>query len=293
MKQRFGFLASLDFTNMPVEQVTHILAESGYQAVSWPLARFDPQTTSASDRKELLRTTQNAGLEISEWVIQLDYIDLNTEVRQERIDQTCAILECIADLDTQAPANLFTGPAPWNPTAPRLGKDLTEGQAWEMVYQAFDVLVPLAEKLNIRLAVEGVFGHLAHDYYTVQELLHHYSSSNLGVNFDPSHGTLYGNDTPWCIRQLGNRIFHVHLKDAVGCPGGLPGETFLFPLLGEGGVPWGEMFAELDRIQYEGFLTVEFESFAYYKNILKNDPAAAAHLAMNQIKQLLGLHENA
>ena len=87
--------------------------------------------------------------------VQLDYIDQNAKVRQEHIDHTCAILECVAGLDTHAPANLFTGPAPWNPTAPHLGKDLTEGQAWEMVYRAFDVLVPLAEKLNVRLAVEG------------------------------------------------------------------------------------------------------------------------------------------
>jgi sugar phosphate isomerase/epimerase len=71
------------------------------------------------------------------------------------------------------------------------------------------------------------------------------------------------------VRQLVSPIFHVHLKDAVGrpggLPGGLPGETFLFPLLGEGEVPWTEFFAALDTAGYNGFLTVEFESFTYYK----------------------------
>ncbi len=80
-----------------------------------------------------------------------------------------------------------------------------------MVREAFDLLVLLAEDLGVDLALEGVFGHLARDYYTTLELLRHYDSPRLGVNFDPSHGILYGNDIPWAVRQWGPRIKHVHL----------------------------------------------------------------------------------
>jgi len=286
MNNRIGFLAGLDFANLPVPQVASTLAGLGYKAVSWPLKRFDPYTTTASERIELLRACGATGLEISEWVLQDDYIVLDPENRKKRIEHSLDTLRVLAKLGTSAPVNLFTGPAPWNPNAPRLGCEIEEGTAWAMLCEAFDVLVPAAEQLGMRLAVEGVFGHLVHDYYTSLELLRRYFSPNLGVNFDPSHGTLYGNDVAWAVHQLGPKIFHVHLKDAAGKPGGLPGETFIFPLLGEGKVNWKAFFTALDQVGYRGFMTVEFEAFDYYKNVLRNDPAAAAKLSMELVERL-------
>ncbi|MSP12802.1 MAG: sugar phosphate isomerase/epimerase [Chloroflexi bacterium] len=283
--RKYGFLAKLDFDKLPVEQVVAGLAQIGYQAVSWPLARFDPRSTTAAGRQHVWQATRQAGLAVSEWVVQQDYVHPDKSIRQARISLTQNVLRAVAALEAGAPVNLFTGPAPWDRAAPRLGKDLTEGEAWDMVRAAFDQLVPLAETLGVPLALEGVFGHLAHDYYTTLELLRHYDSPYLGLNFDPSHGLLCGNDIPWCIRQWGKRIHHVHLKDAVGRPG-LPGESFIFPLLGEGEVPWPEMFQALDEIGYSGYLTVEFESFTYYRQILRNDPLAAARLSLDQLRLL-------
>ncbi len=295
MKRKYGFLAGLDFATMPTEHVVAPLAETGYQAVSWPLERFNPKTTTAQERYQVVSATHESGLSVSEWVLQQDYVHPDSGVRRERIQLSADALRAIAALDMSvqakpAPVNLFTGPAPWDSSAPRLGKDVSEGAAWGMVYEAFDTLVPLAEELDVDLAVEGVFGHLVHDYYTARELVRHYDSPRLGVNFDPSHGILYGNDTAWATRQWGQHIKHVHLKDAVGCPG-MPGETFIFPLLGEGRVPWQSFYAALDEIGYDGFLTVEFESFDYYRQVLDNDPAAAARLSMQQLRRLEDMGE--
>jgi sugar phosphate isomerase/epimerase len=288
--RRYGFLAALGFAAMPVPEVVAHLAQVGYVAVSWPLARFDPQVRSDGDRRKLVADTHAAGLAISEWVVQIDLVHPDPAVREARISQASAAIRAVAELDlgTQAippPANLFTGPAPWDPGAPRLGRDLSEGQAWDMVLAAFDILVPLAETSGIDLAVEGVFGHLVHDYYTTLELVRHYDSPRLGLNFDPSHGILVGNDIPWAIRQWGPRIRHLHLKDAVGRPG-MDGETFVFPLLGEGKVPWAAFFAALDDIGYAGHLTVEFESWDYYRQVLRSDPAAAAQLSLDLVRRL-------
>jgi sugar phosphate isomerase/epimerase len=162
---------------------------------------------------------------------------------------------------------------------------VTEGQAWDMVRVAFDTLVPVAEESGVGLAVEGVFGHLVHDYYTTLELLRHYDSPALGINLDPSHGVLVGNDIPWVVRQLGSRIRHVHLKDAVGRPG-MFGETFVFPLLGEGVVPWADTFSALDEVGYDGYLTVEFESWDYYRQVLHADPVEAARISLEILGRL-------
>jgi sugar phosphate isomerase/epimerase len=290
MTRRYGFLAGLDFAALPAARVADELATLGYVAVSWPLARFDPSTTSAADRRRLVDDTRAPGLAVSEWVVQLDFVHPDAAVRRERLGRAADALRAVADLDLggqaiPAPVNLFSGPAPWDPGAPRLGRDLTEGQAWDMVRAAFDVLVPLAEETGVDLAVEGVFGHLVHDYYTTLELLRHYDSPRLGINVDPSHGILVGNDIPWAVRQWGWRIRHIHLKDAVGRPG-MFGETFIFPLLGEGQVPWAGFFAALDAIGYRGHLSVEFESWDYYRQVLGSDPVAAARLSLELLRRL-------
>ncbi len=290
MTRRYGFLAGLDFAALPAARVADELAALGYVAVSWPLARFDPSATSAADRRQLVSDTRTAGLAVSEWVVQLDFVHPDAAVREGRLGLAADSVRAVAALDlggqpAPAPVNLFSGPAPWDPAAPRLGRDLTEGQAWDMVRAAFDVLVPLAEETGVDLAVEGVFGHLVHDYYTTLELLRHYDSPRLGINFDPSHGILVGNDIPWAVRQWGSRIRHIHVKDAVGRPG-MFGETFIFPLLGEGQVPWAGFLAALDDIGYRGYLSVEFESWDYYRQVLGGDPIAAARLSIELLRRL-------
>ena len=290
MTRRYGFLAGLDFVDRPVAQVADALAGLGYEAVSWPFARIDPSACTGGDRRRLLADTRAAGLAVSEWIVQLDFVHPDAVVRRARIELAADAVRAVAELDMSgqsiaAPVNLFTGPAPWDPGAPRLGTDLTEGEAWGMVRAAYDVLVPLAQESGVELAVEGVFGHLVHDYYTMLELLRHYDSPSLGINLDPSHGVLVGNDSPWVVRQLASRIRHFHLKDAVGRPG-MFGETFVFPLLGEGVVPWADFFAAVDEIGYEGYLTVEFESWDYYRQVLRSDPIEAARISMEILGRL-------
>ena len=290
MTHHYGFLAALDFVDRPAAEVADALAGLGYEAVSWPFARIDPDNRTDTDRRQLLTDTRAAGLAVSEWIVQLDFVHLDPEVRHARVELAAAAIRAVAELDMsaqpfRAPVNLFTGPAPWDPGAPRLGQDLTEGAAWDMVRAAYDVLVPLAQDCGVSLAVEGVFGHLVHDYYTMLELLRHYDSPALGINLDPSHGVLVGNDPPWVVRQLASRIRHFHLKDAVGRPG-MFGETFVFPLLGEGVVPWADFFGAIDDIGYEGYLTVEFESWDYYRQVLHNDPVEAARLSLELLGRL-------
>jgi sugar phosphate isomerase/epimerase len=146
----------------------------------------------------------------------------------------------------------------------------------------------IAEHHQIQLALEPAFKMLCHDYYSTQELFRRLKSPWLGINLDPSHLTLYRNDVPWVIRQWAGTIKHVHLKDVIGRVG-TPGQDFMFPLLGEGLVDWRGFFRALEEIDYQGYLSVEFESFDYYSRVLGNDPVEAARLSMAQIECLLGL----
>ncbi len=52
-------------------------------------------------------------------------------------------------------------------------------------------------------------------------------------------------------------------------------------------MPWPELFEALDQIGYGGALSVEFEAYRYYDQVLRNDPEAAASLARGQVAALL------
>ena len=125
---------------------------------------------------------------------------------------------------------------------------------------------------------------LVHDFYTLQEFLSYFGSKNLAVNLDPSHMVLYGNDVAYAVRRLGKRIKHVHVKDAVGKPG-TQNENFMFPMLGEGVTDWKGFFDALSEVGYDGFLSVEFESDNYLRNVWGGEWAKAAEASKQQTRQ--------
>lgn len=282
-EQKLAFMASLGYAHQKPADVLKSLKALGYDGVEWTQSHFNPRTKSLGELQELAEQTRDAGLEISEVVVQHDLITLDEAEREDRIEFHLECIEAAAATGVRV-LNVFTGPAPWNSAAPKIPMDISEGFAWDMVLNAFDRLVPAAERAEVSLAVEGVWGMLCHDFYSTGPLVRNYNSHHLGVNFDPSHDVLAGNvDAGWIARQWDQCIKHVHLKDAAGVP---EQGKHLFPLLGEGRVDWKGLFTALDDIGYEGFLSVEFESFAYYQNVLRRDIEEAARLSKMQIDRL-------
>ena len=286
MTPKLAFMASLGYARMSPEDVCRSLATLGYDGVEWTLSHFNPRTKSERELKDLPRITHEHNLAISEVVLQQDVVSLDDDAREDRIRLVLECIEAAAAVGVST-LNLFTGPAPWDEQAPVVGKNISEGAAWDMVLNAFSRFVAAADAKQVHLAVEGVFGMLCHDYYTTRLLIDEIDSPWLGVNFDPSHDVLAGRlDVGWIARQWAgkDRIKHVHLKDAAGIQ---QMGKFLFPMLGEGNVNWPDFFQALDDVGYTGFMSVEYESFAYYERVLQGDVEAAARISMEQIGQLL------
>jgi sugar phosphate isomerase/epimerase len=284
-RKQFAFMASLDFVTWPPEKTVATLAKIGYGAVEWTLAQFNPQKKPLRDLERLVRITQDGGLALSEVVVQQDLLTTDDALRARRAKLIQNCIEAAAHCGITT-LNVFSGPATWEPNALRIPEEMTEGPAWNLLIDSYKPLVELAEKKSVQLALEPAFKMLCHDYYSTQELFRRLDSANLGINLDPSHLALYRNDVPWVIRQWAGRIKHAHLKDAIGRIG-VPGQDFMFPLLGEGLVPWRDFFAAFEEIGYKGYFSVEFESFDYYSRVLRRDPEAAARLSFEQIERLV------
>ncbi|HOZ48158.1 MAG TPA: sugar phosphate isomerase/epimerase family protein [Candidatus Hydrogenedentes bacterium] len=286
-EDRIAFLAGLGFSSMPADKVVSELKALGYAAVEWTLAHFNPRGQTAAERQAVVDMTHQGGLAVSELVVQQDYVCKDDKAREDRVALTLECIDACAEAGITT-VNLFTGPAPWDPQAPKVPSDISHGMAWDMIIDSFDRIVSALERRKVHGAVEGVWGHLCNDYFTTRPLIDHYNSPFLGVNFDPSHGVLKGNfDTGWIVRHWGkDAIKHVHLKDAIGIP---EDGRFLFPFLGEGRVDWKGMFSALAELGYEGYLSIEFESFTYHRQVLHGNTVEAARRSIADAKALMAL----
>ena len=93
-----------------------------------------------------------------------------------------------------------------------------------------------------------------------------------GFNYDPSHFVYQNVDYVLFIRKFGERIFHVHMKDAYSAPHrteagvfgghlnfGDPRRSWDFRSLGRGSVNFEEIIRALNDVGYNGPLSVEWE----------------------------------
>ena len=258
MKRDISFIAALDFEDRPAAAVLDALLGAGYDSVEWTMAHID----------ELLAPA-------SALACQMDLVT----------GGEAAETETFRAIDAAAGAgigivNVLTGPNLWEQGA--VARD--DEQAWSVALGALERICARGEEAGVRIGFEPCWGTLARDAESAQRVL---DSVPVSVTFDPSHFVMTGDPIPELIERWGERIAHFHLKDAFGQPG-MDGEDFIFCMLGEGNVPWPETFAALDRIGYEGPLSVEFEAYRYYEQVLGSDPVAAAVLARQQVAALTG-----
>ena len=263
------------------EKLASFIRDTGYDCVE---LIGDIIFADGRDGKDFKAAADKYGIGISEILAQHDYVILDAAQRKDSVDATVMQVKKAADMGVRI-VNLFTGPVPWMPDSIKVGQQVSMTDAWNMVFDAFDTIIPVAEKEGVKLAVENVWGMLAHDFYTNKYLNNYYNNAVLGVNLDPSHDVLYGNtDMSFLVKSWGDKIFHVHVKDAVGVAE--PGK-FVFPLLDEGNVDFRTFFDALKEIGYEGCASVEFESWAYRNKTLGGSHAATAEPMLRVLEKYI------
>jgi sugar phosphate isomerase/epimerase len=136
---------------------------------------------------------------------------------------------------------------------------------WSPIFDEFD-------KDDIKFALEVHPTEIAFDYYTTRRLLEKFNyRPTLGINFDPSHLLWQGIDPKLFLRDFGEKIYHVHMKDVAITLDGRSGilgshiqfgdlrRGWNFRSLGHGQVNFEEIIRELNGIGYTGPLSVEWE----------------------------------
>jgi sugar phosphate isomerase/epimerase len=169
--------------------------------------------------------------------------------------------------------NGFTGSSIWHliysfpPVSPQMIAD-----GFKLLAERWNPILDVFGECGVRFALEVHPTEIAFDLYTAQrtlEALDH--REEFGFNFDPSHLIWQGVDPVEFIRAFPDRIYHVHMKDAIVTLNGRSGilSSYLnfgdprrgwdFRSLGHGGVNFEEIIRALNQAGYGGPLSVEWE----------------------------------
>ena len=129
--------------------------------------------------------------------------------------------------------------------------DTTYEQAWERSQKQIRRLIPLAEKLDVIIAIEEVWNKFLLTARDFVQYIDEFEHPLIQAYLDVGNMVHYGVPQHW-IRQVGKRIVKVHLKDYVR-------RTRQFVNLGEGDVNWDEVRKAFADVGYTGAATVELK----------------------------------
>lgn len=189
--------------------------------------------------------------------------------------------------------NGFTGSSIWhlNYSFPPVPESMIEA-GFQQFASRFNPILDVFGECGVRFALEVHPTEIAFDIYTAQRALEAVDHrEEFGFNFDPSHLLWQGVDPVEFIRAFPDRIYHVHIKDAIttlnGKSGilashlnfGDPRRGWDFRSPGRGGVNFEEIIRALNVVGYDGPLSVEWEDCGM-------DREFGAREACNFVKQL-------
>ncbi len=169
--------------------------------------------------------------------------------------------------------NGFTGSSIWHLNysfPPVLAGMIDDGFA--LLAERFNPILDVFGECGIKFALEVHPTEIAFDIYTAERAIEALDGrEEFGFNFDPSHLHWQGVDPVEFIRAFPDRIYHVHIKDAITTLNGKTGilashlnfgdarRGWDFRSPGRGAVNFEEIIRALNDIGYQGPLSVEWE----------------------------------
>lgn len=169
--------------------------------------------------------------------------------------------------------NGFTGSAIWHMlySFPPVPQSMIDA-GFKQFADRWNPILDVFGECGVKFALEVHPTEIAFDLYSAKMALEAIGHrEEFGFNFDPSHLHWQGIDPVEFIREFPDRIYHVHIKDAIVTLNGRTGilgshinfgqanRGWDFRSPGRGGVNFEEIVRELNRIGYSGPLSVEWE----------------------------------
>ena len=168
----------------------------------------------------------------------------------------------------------FTGSSIWAYlySFPPNSADLVE-KGYQHFAEMWNPILDVFDEVGVRFGLEAHPTEIAFDVASAEAAVKAVGGRKaFGFNYDPSHFVYQNVDYVAFIRKFGDRIYHVHMKDAYLAPRpteagvfgghlnfGDPRRAWDFRSLGRGSVNFEEIIRALNDVGYQGPLSVEWE----------------------------------
>jgi sugar phosphate isomerase/epimerase len=193
-------------------------------------------------------------------------------VRQRAAEQMKDTARAAAKLGVDQ-VNGFTGSSIWHLIYSFPPNDF---EAVEAGYRDFaerwNPIVDVFDEEGVRFGLEVHPTEIAYDFVTTRKALEAIDNRpGFGINFDPSHFEHQFLDSAAFVEEFADRIYHVHVKDSRKTLDGRKsilgghvnfgeaGRGWDFVSPGHGDVDFESLFRALNRIGYDGPLSIEWE----------------------------------
>ncbi len=169
--------------------------------------------------------------------------------------------------------NGFTGSSVWHMLYSFPPNDFTEiERGYEEFAERWTPIIETFSQEGVRFGLEVHPTEIAYDFVTTRSTVAAIGNhESFGINFDPSHFAHQFLDSAAFVEEFAERIYHVHIKDSRKRLGGRnsilsshlnfgdPRRGWDFVSPGHGDVDFEELLRALNRVGYQGPLSIEWE----------------------------------
>ena len=209
------------------------------------------EPNSHMDRNEVLDAMKATGLKASSvcnskhWDEPMSHPD--AAVRKKGIENMIVAMEDAKAYGTDA---VLIVPG-------RVDDNTSYEDCWKRSTECIKELVPIAEKMQIKMCIENVWNNFLLSPIEMRYYLEQFNSQYVSMYFDCGNILVYGWPEQW-ISILGNRIGRIHIKEFSKQKADKEGRWAGFNvLLTEGDVRWKEVMTEIRSSYKGGWLTTE------------------------------------
>ncbi|MDR4886718.1 sugar phosphate isomerase/epimerase family protein [Fredinandcohnia sp. QZ13] len=213
---------------------------------------------------------------VSAYDISNNFVKTSEDERKMEIQKVYDGIDIAKNLNTNV-VRIFSGDVTENVS-------FEQGKSW--IIECLKECASYAEKQGIILAIEN-HGYFAGRSEQVIELIETVGSTHVRSTLDTGNFLLVDEEPSHAVAALKKYVAHVHFKDFVNVGTdyeghsflSLSGGKFLGTIAGEGKVDLHHAIHELKSVNYEGWLSVEYEG--------TDDPKVGTEKSVDNLKQIL------
>ena len=244
----------------PARRCMENLSERGFRSFELMIypGHFWPDELKASDRREFAAWMRTSGISVASLnppSLDINLASVTPEMQTLSQNIYAKTIELASDIGCEI---VVVTPGKASPLFPA-----PQHQMLGNLFRGFDHLLPRAQRLGVKCALENVPIGILPAISDVLAALDEYGNADIGVVYDVANSTFIGEHAPAALRQVGPRLAAVHLSDTGT-------DKWKHAEVGSGVVPFAEVATVLAETNYRGPSVLEIATARGEPDVLES-----------------------